>query len=482
MQTQLHDINQLSKILEIHRIRKEHHRDISKLLDYLIDSSPVVANEAKKSLAALVPMASLAERWPDDTPVRKGENPNIPQWLPALCKGWGKENDFIDRCIQKAIELSPENQEHLLSQLAAFLGMERQFERRLERRRFFALKKIFARKVRRLRNAQFPPQLSVSLTLACQLTCAYCISTGVGTKDKNEVSLQQALRIFDWASKAGIKRIGLTGGEPTLYSNFDAVLKTIKQKGFQFYLATNGLCSSETIKKIADNQPLCVTMHLTPQVLNSELCRIYKKNASYLTGRDIYVAMRCNFSKPADNVLPYFDVAIETGIKEIRAAIPIPNAGRHNQYVDADALADFGNLLDNFVATGKSKSVETILAKPFFPCKLKAETAKTFFLNGSMSTNCPVHLQNFSNNITVYPDGRFIPCLGVSLISQSEILQNRDTEDAAALFADKLKRLIKTPLLEQCEECPLWIGGRCVGACLSYRLSTDPNKYNISVE
>ncbi len=128
---------------------------------------------------------------------------------------------------------------------------------------------------------------------------------------------------------------------------------------------------------------------------------------------------------------------------------------------------------------GKQRGVATKLAKPFFPCKLSFETAQTFFSNGSMATNCPVHFQDFSNNLTVYPDGSFIPCLGLSMNSQRNILNFNDTFDAARIFKPHLKTLMKVPLLEACHGCPLWKGSRCVGACLSYRLPLqNPDRRN----
>jgi radical SAM protein with 4Fe4S-binding SPASM domain len=189
--------------------------------------------------------------------------------------------------------------------------------------------------------------------------------------------------------------------------------------------------------------------------------------------------MRCNFTEPNERISAYFDIAQQTDIREIRCAIPIPNAKGRNRYVDTASLHKFGNLLDRFVLEGKQRGVTTKLAKPFFPCKLSYETNQTFFSNGSMATNCPVHLQDYSNNLTVYPDGSFIPCLGVSMLSPRHLLSFDDTIAAARIFKQQLKTLMKVPLLDACNGCPLWKGCRCVGACLSYRLTSPDNDYRM---
>jgi hypothetical protein len=279
------------------------------------------------------------------------------------------------------------------------------------------------------------------------------------------------VKILDWAERCGVKRIGFTGGEPTLYSHFPELLEQISKRGFRIYLATNGLSSRKAVEAIIRSRPLCITMHLTPQVLVSkDMVQTYIKNAHFYVKEGVYVAMRCNFVSPDENILPYFNIAAETNIREIRAAIPMPNADKYNQYIEAVNLRKFGDLLSSFVIEGEKRSMATVLAKPFFPCKLSVETAKTFFSNGSMSVNCSVHLVNFSNNMIIYPDGSFVPCLGVSLNSGKDILQFKDTKDAAGMFKAQIIRLMKKPLLKECVDCPLWKGGRCVGACLSYRL------------
>lgn len=467
-----YDIDNLIKILKIRQYKKKGGKEaVIELIDFLGDPSLKIADTAREALFALVPMASLTERWPDDSPAQITKNTKIPDWLIGLCDGWGKDGDFVDLCIQKIKYLDKTRTDIFLDQIVTFQGSERLFIKRLKKYGMSELGKTFKKKVKGLRKRQFPKQLSISPTMACQLTCNYCVSAGIEVNQRNELSLTKALKILDWAERCGVKRIGFTGGEPTLYSHFPELLEQISQRGFKIYLATNGLCSRKAVEAIIKSRPLCITMHLTPQVLiSNEMLQTYIQNAHLLVKEGVYVAMRCNFVSPDENILPYFNVAAETNIREIRAAIPIPNAGRYNQYIEAENLRKYGDLLSSFVIEGEKRSMATVLAKPFFPCKLPAATAKKFFSNGSMSVNCSVHLVNFSNNMIIYPDGSFVPCLGVSLNSRKDIFQFKDTMDAAGMFKAPIKKLMKKPLLEECFDCPLWKGGRCVGACLSYRL------------
>lgn len=472
MHAYIRDIDHLSKIFIIRQIKKKGGIGaVPKLIDFLGNTSPGIADAAREALFAIAPMASLAERWADDSPVQSSEKTKIPHWLWELCSGWGEKGDFVDLCIEKVRSLNQVEANLFLDQMATFQGAERLFIKRLKKYDMKDMETFFVNKVKSLRSRQFPKQLSLSPTLSCQLNCSYCISAGVEVNQKNELPFAKAMKMLDWAEICGVKRIGFVGGEPTLYSHFSELLKKVSKRGFETYLATNGLCSRKAVEAILEARPLCITMHLTPQVLISNaMVQTYIKNAHFLVKEGIYVAIRCNFVSPDENILPYFNVAAETNIREIRAAIPIPNAGRYNQYVEAVNLRKFGDLLSSFVIEGEKSGVATVLAKPFFPCKLPVETAKSFFSNGSMSVNCSVHLINFSNNMIIYPDGSFVPCLGVSLNSKKDIFQFKDTMDAAGMFKAQIIRLMKKPLLEECWNCPLWKGGRCLGACLSYRL------------
>ena len=471
MHTYIHDIDHLSKIITIRQINKKGGIGaVPELIDFLGNTSPGIADAAREALFAIAPMASLAERWADDSPIKSSEKKKIPLWLWELCSGWGEKGDFVDLCIEKARSLNQVKANFFLDQVATFQGAERLFIKRLKKYNMIDMQKSFLNKVKSLRSRQFPKQLSLSPTMACQLSCKYCISAGIEANQKDELTFPKAMKIIDWAEKSRIKRIGFTGGEPTLYSHFPKLLKHISEKGFEIYLATNGLGSYKAMKAIVNSRPICVTMHLTPQVIMNGMIQTYIKNAHFLVKEGVYVAMRCNFVSPDENIMPYFKIAAETNIREIRAAIPIPNAGRYNQYIEAVNLRKYGDLLASFVVEGEKRSMATILAKPFFPCKLPAETAKKFFSNGSMSVNCSIHLLNYSNNMIIYPDGSFVPCLGVSLNSRKDIFQFKDAMDAAGMFKAQIERLMKKPLLEECRDCPLWKGGRCLGACLSYRL------------
>jgi len=464
------DIDASEQDMSTRQRRQSSDELLGDLIDRLADPRSASAGEAIRVLWGLVPMAALPERWPDNTSFERDQQMRRPDWLKQLCGNRATENSFISLCVAKLRQLDDARAGLFLQRMAVFPGAQREFTRRLRQDGLSAYARRFVRELLVLRGLQLPAQVSFSPTMACQLKCDYCISAGVAAMPDNEVPLSKAFDFLAWARRVGVLRLGLTGGEPTLYSQLVRLLKSVRELKLQFYLATNGLGSAATTAAIIEAKPLCVTLHLTREVLQSKLLGVYVGNARELVKNGVYVAMRCNFLRSEDDPASYLEVAGAAGIKEARAAIGMPNAQRANAYVNCARLAAYGEVLGRFASEGKRRNIEPRLSKPFPLCKLPVEAARTFLGNGSLSYNCPVHTQKYANNLVVYPDMSFSACLGLSMNSRREILEFDSLREAGRLYSRTVRALMHQPLLEECTSCPLWKGGRCVGACLSYRL------------
>lgn len=79
-------------------------------------------------------------------------------------------------------------------------------------------------------------QVLLELTHRCNLKCGYChVEQRAADMDKD-----QALRIIGEAAALGVKRVALTGGEPTLYPHLKSLMAAIHDKGMEVGLVTNG--------------------------------------------------------------------------------------------------------------------------------------------------------------------------------------------------------------------------------------------------
>ena len=472
------DLDILAEMVKIERLGKSGIAGISQLIDYLSDDREYLAGSAMKTLHGCLPMATLPERWRDDTPYEKSRTGvKIPDWLTEACDGWGGQEDFAHLCLQKLSLLKHEQeQDRFLEKLSTFMGARNRVMTCMIDAGKQAVARKFAKTIFRLQQMQFPRQLTLAVTMNCQLKCSYCISGCASPSNFQETSSQEIERLFDWMQQKGIKRIGLTGGEPTLFSKFEPLLEQIRAREFELYLATNGLASEKLTAAIIRAKPLCVTMHLTPEVLGSKRMDTYIRNAREYTDAGIYAIVRCNFLKTIDDPWAYLNVAKETGISEIRTAIPMPRATGGNQFVDSRRLVQYGNVLDRLVAGGQQTGVAVRLAKPFPVCFLARATARQFLANGSLAVACPVHQSGYANNIVVQSDLRYSACLGLDQLSDRPIVASKSLTRAAGTHRKMIQKRMHQPIMDICSACPLWKGGRCVGGCLSYRTSAVAEK------
>ena len=95
--------------------------------------------------------------------------------------------------------------------------------------------------------------LRISLTQACNFKCGYCVGKdGHGASRGMPTSqLQRLLRLF---AGAGIEKVRLTGGEPTLREDLPEIVRSAKEvRGIKHVgITTNGLVLKRVVKRLAD--------------------------------------------------------------------------------------------------------------------------------------------------------------------------------------------------------------------------------------
>jgi MoaA/NifB/PqqE/SkfB family radical SAM enzyme len=105
----------------------------------------------------------------------------------------------------------------------------RQLDRKLRETRMF---------VRAMQSASHPILAQIIPIRRCNLDCAYCNEYD---KTSAEVPLETMLRRIDRLADLGTTIITLSGGEPTLHPDLDAIIRRIRARGVIATLITNGL-------------------------------------------------------------------------------------------------------------------------------------------------------------------------------------------------------------------------------------------------
>ena len=86
------------------------------------------------------------------------------------------------------------------------------------------------------------------LTLKCNMRCKHCGSYA-GKDRVNEMSLEQMLDVADQLADMGLRRITLSGGEPLLRENWDAIAQRLIERGVRVGMISNGYFMLDNIEK-----------------------------------------------------------------------------------------------------------------------------------------------------------------------------------------------------------------------------------------
>lgn len=96
--------------------------------------------------------------------------------------------------------------------------------------------------------------LRISLTERCNLRCFYCMpEEGIPLRDKKEfMSTEELLEIVNVFVSKGVKKIRLTGGEPTIRKDFPEIIKRLGELNIELALTTNGVIIDKYINELKE--------------------------------------------------------------------------------------------------------------------------------------------------------------------------------------------------------------------------------------
>lgn len=310
-----HDMETMAALVAMERLMAERSAAIPRLLEFVAQGHAVLSGAAMRSLFALLPLAALPRRW------QAGACEDL---LPASASvhalpAWITENPFNLDDHASFCRLSGEQLQRLpdaagrsgfLRRLAVLPGAVDALAASFLAQGLTAEADELRRHAADLARQQYPQQVSFSPAMHCQLHCPYCIAGADKTASfEKEAEGEQVQALLAWMQKHRLKRLGLTGGEPSLYSAFAGLLSQVRAKGMEYYMASNGLMPAAALAAILAHPPLCLTLHLTPEVLYSDKLAYFMKTAQQVRQAGIYAILRCNFAAPGDDAPAFLEVA-----------------------------------------------------------------------------------------------------------------------------------------------------------------------------
>jgi MoaA/NifB/PqqE/SkfB family radical SAM enzyme len=131
-----------------------------------------------------------------------------------------------------------------------------------------------------LKNVHSLRSVSVEITNHCNLQCRHCYMDSVAVHEEGELTGEEWINFFKQLRNQFGKKIGIgiTGGEPFIRQDIFNILEKIKELGFTFSIATNGL--------LLDKEKIYLLEKLTQSVSIS--LDGFQESHEHLRGRNTY--------------------------------------------------------------------------------------------------------------------------------------------------------------------------------------------------
>lgn len=143
-----------------------------------------------------------------------------------------------------------------------------------------------------------PDIMDLRITSKCNLNCQFCY----GTKCKEELLIDQWEELLDRFWTFGVRKLVISGGEPTLYSDICRLIKHAKSLGYIITLSTNGTLYSN--------------LHLDDILVNLDWISLPIDGTTfeaYRRMRNLNIELYNNIFKLMKYVATHFDTKIKIG-------------------------------------------------------------------------------------------------------------------------------------------------------------------------
>lgn len=322
---------------------------------------------------------------------------------------------------------------------------------------------------------RYPVQVFVVPSYECNAECEYCFSAALRKRYPENLDSGSFAEIIHAVNGNGkIRRIGLMGGEPTIVKNLQKLIDKIEQDGLYFYFPTNGIVDSEIFKDIITRPSLeSVTFHIERDdfYTNGKRALLINNIETAVAGNK-HVTFRYTIKNPDLSDWLFLDKYMRSMPRfNLSFAVAFPSKAGNNTGISAENLKQFVKKILSLVSYVSNRlpktAFELAFAKPYPLCYFSENEILMLLSNVKLKNVCEIEKNNFTNNLTVNPDGSFFPCMALN----SERYRNTGLSDLDLLesgYYTTVAGLLRTPILGECRRCSLFDRGLCQAACYAY--------------
>ncbi|MBQ8887741.1 MAG: radical SAM protein [Candidatus Gastranaerophilales bacterium] len=317
---------------------------------------------------------------------------------------------------------------------------------------------------------------NIFLTKKCNLKCPYCFANEFVNKNQEEFSIENLIKVINFITKDGTSRIGLIGGEPTLYSKFRELIKILDKnnKVKDVIIYTNGIEIDKYINHLNPKKYSLLLNCNSPEQLGENYVKL-KNNLLLLKKANLTFKLGLNLWN--SNFAYIFELLKLINRNDLRFSYAIQNDKKVNNSniieefkKQKSLLFDFFNacLIRNIVPSYDCNSFPDCI----FTNEEKILLVKIKQLAEKYDVDSPISSCRTCNPvIDIFPDLSAIRCFGLSDFSKINISDFDNLEQLKRYYYAKIDIFAKISyVIPMCENCKMRILNKC-GICFAYKLS-----------
>ena len=376
-----------------------------------------------------------------------------------LCNGEREINDIIS-LIAKKYKLSiPETRDIVTEFLECSL-----------KKKYIEFRKTGKRenvKIYGDANSYTPLHAEIEITKKCPLKCKHCYNNS-GVEKREELTSKEFIKILEELKNAGVIKIAITGGEPTIKKGFTEICKYASRSFLAVAVMSNGYnINQEMVNELVqckDNLLFQISIDGNEEHHNKirgvddsfkKACNAVKILSE--NGFKVSISFTCNLEN-------YSDIEYVTKLVKNLGAVQISygltmDIGRAsiNKMANKVDLVDFYNQIKEL----KRKYMDSR-----FYINISEEAAQQ--VTQSVQANCGLGI----NQITIRENGDVSPCV-CFFYSIGNLKKQKLSEVLSIEFCETVKKL-KEPSLEICQGCLNSTKcGKCIANVYDSQLTQD---------
>ena len=299
---------------------------------------------------------------------------------------------------------------------------------------------------------------NIVINYKCNNKCDFCFVDSININKR--ITIDQIKQYETFFKSFNRNSMNIVGGEPTLNSDFLAILLYFLRREYKITIFSNGKLKPALIEELQNIQEgeffFCVNRSMPTLTENIET--FYRK-LGYRINPSLTVFQK---NQKLDHIFEEIEKYNLNPYYRIGIALPIwPE--RQNKYLAIDDYGIVSDRIFKLIQKGVSKNIRPSFDCGFPYCFFSEEQKKYFNENRIMfSSNCGIIPD-------IIPDFLMIPCFPFSKF-QKQITSNSNWNEMSSEFKNDLNSYSFNLLFKKCANCEDLRSGKCCGGCAAFRV------------